>query len=87
MCHAATWMIDNCRGGHGPVWRKWANLAQRIYPELPPITRCHNYEISYKFYYTCTACSYSIGRHSKSVDTATQVCPRCRGQLQLGKGQ
>nr|SVE82430.1 EOG090X0464 [Daphnia magna] len=85
LCHAATWMIDNCRGGHGPVWRKWANRALKIFPELPPITRCHNYEISFKFYYNCVRCKYSVGRHSKSIDTTTHVCPMCRGQLQLSQ--
>nr|SVE85421.1 EOG090X0464 [Daphnia pulicaria] len=85
LCHAATWIIDNCRGGHGPVWRKWANQALHTFPELPPITRCHNYEISYKFYYNCVSCKYSAGRHSKSIDTSTHVCPVCRGQLQLSK--
>nr|SVE74109.1 EOG090X0464 [Daphnia barbata] len=85
LCHAATWMIDNCRGGHGPVWRAWANRALETFPELPPITRCHNYEISYKFYYNCVSCKYSTGRHSKSIDTATHVCPICRGQLKLSK--
>nr|CAG4641600.1 EOG090X0464 [Eurycercus lamellatus] len=83
LCHASTWMIDNCRGGHGPVWRKWANLALHVFPELPPISRCHNYEISYKFYYNCSICSFSTGRHSKSVDTSTHVCPMCKGKLQL----
>nr|SVE89188.1 EOG090X0464 [Daphnia sinensis] len=85
LCHAATWMIDNCRGGHGPVWRKWANRALKIFPELPPITRCHNYEISFKFYYNCVRCKYSVGRHSKSIDTTTHVCPLCKGQLQLSQ--
>nr|CAG4643124.1 EOG090X0464 [Ilyocryptus agilis] len=84
LCHASTWMIDNCRGGHGPVWRKWANSAVKTFPELPQITRCHNYEISYKFYYNCTVCSFSTGRHSKSIDTATHVCPLCLSKLQLG---
>nr|CAG4647806.1 EOG090X0464 [Moina brachiata]SVE92939.1 EOG090X0464 [Moina brachiata] len=85
LCHAATWTIDNCRGGHGPMWRKWANRALKAFPELPPITRCHNYEIAYKFYYNCVVCSFSTGRHSKSVDTATHVCPMCRGRLELSK--
>nr|SVE78787.1 EOG090X0464 [Daphnia lumholtzi] len=85
LCHAATWMIDNCRGGHGPVWRKWANRALKIFSELPPITRCHNYEISFKFYYNCIRCKYSVGRHSKSIDTTTHVCPLCKGRLQLSQ--
>lgn len=68
------------------MWRRWANRALKAFPELPPITRCHNYEIAYKFYYNCVVCSFSTGRHSKSVDTATHVCPMCRGRLELSKG-
>nr|CAG4640768.1 EOG090X0464 [Eulimnadia texana] len=83
LCHAATWMLDECRGGHGPIWRSWANHARSVFPELPPISRCHNYEITYKYRYKCTVCSYSIGRHSKSIDTSTRVCPFCRNRLQL----
>nr|CAG4642430.1 EOG090X0464 [Evadne anonyx] len=84
MCHAATWMIDNYRAaGHGPVWKKYARLVNRVFPELPVVTRCHNYEITYKFYYNCGRCYFSTGRHSKSIDTTTHVCPYCRGTLQL----
>lgn len=35
-----------------------ANEAMKIFPELPPIRRCHNYEIKTKFTYKCTSCGY-----------------------------
>lgn len=73
--------------GHGPVWKKYARLVHRVFPELPIVTRCHNYEITYKFYYNCCRCSFSTGRHSKSIDTTTHVCPYCRGALQLSSGK
>jgi len=58
MCHAASWIIDDVSDGHGVFWTKWANKATKIFPELPPIRRCHNYEIKTKFTYRCTNCGY-----------------------------
>lgn len=38
LCHAATWLINKDKACvHGPTWRGWANRANKIYPELPPI--------------------------------------------------
>ena len=39
-------------------------------------------------YYTgvlvrCVQCGYSIGRHSKSLDTERKVCGHCHGRFQL----
>lgn len=56
MCHAATWIIDKDRGCHGPVWKGWANRANKIYPELPSIQVCHSYNIEYKYTYKCEMC-------------------------------
>ncbi|KAI2657237.1 Acidic repeat-containing protein [Labeo rohita] len=72
MCHAATWLINNVRDGHGPFWRLYARKAMLAHPELPMVTRCHSYDINYK-----------IGRHSKSLDTTKFVCALCTGQLVL----
>lgn len=55
MCHAATW-IFNKEKGHGPVWRAWASRANKAYPELPVINRCHSYDIEYKYTYKCDMC-------------------------------
>ncbi|XP_074691652.1 germ cell nuclear acidic protein [Strix aluco] len=84
-CHAATWLINGVRDGHGRFWRFYANKAAVIHPELPVVTRCHTYEINYKFIYECVRCSASIGRHSKSLDTERFVCAFCGGQLVLSQ--
>lgn len=55
MCHAATW-IFNKQKGHGATWKSWAKRANTVFPELPPITVCHNYDIEYKYTYKCDMC-------------------------------
>ncbi|XP_027756537.1 acidic repeat-containing protein [Empidonax traillii] len=90
VCHAATWLINGVRDGHGRFWRFYANKSAVIHPELPVVTRCHSYEINYKFTYECVQCKARIGRHSKSLDTERFVCAFCGGRLCLrqppGKG-
>ncbi|XP_048032800.1 germ cell nuclear acidic protein [Megalobrama amblycephala] len=83
MCHAATWLINNVRDGHGPFWRLHARKAMLAHPELPMVTRCHSYDINYKYQYQCNRCKNTIGRHSKSLDTTKFVCALCTGQLVL----
>ncbi|XP_053812068.1 germ cell nuclear acidic protein [Vidua chalybeata] len=83
VCHAATWLINGIRDGHGRFWRFYANKSAVIHPELPVVTRCHSYEINYKFTYECVRCKATIGRHSQSLDTARFVCAFCGGQLAL----
>ncbi|KYN34813.1 Acidic repeat-containing protein [Trachymyrmex septentrionalis] len=83
MCHAACWIIDNVSDGHGVFWTRWANKAIKTFPELPPIRRCHNYEIKTKYTYKCTNCGYSIGRHSKSLDIEKKRCGYCYGKFEL----
>lgn len=56
MCHAAAWIFDKDRG-HGPKWRAWAKRAMTAFPELPPITVCHDYAIEYKYTYKCDMCN------------------------------
>ncbi|XP_029666839.1 uncharacterized protein LOC115237741 [Formica exsecta] len=83
MCHAAAWLINNVKDCHGPCWRNWAHKAMKTFPELPPITVCHNYQIKTKYTYRCTGCGYSIGRHSKSLDIERKRCGRCLGKFEL----
>ncbi|KAL6479988.1 hypothetical protein MHYP_G00110210 [Metynnis hypsauchen] len=83
MCHAATWLINNVRDGHGPFWKIYARKATLAHPELPMVTRCHSYDINYKYQYQCNRCKNTIGRHSKSLDTQKYVCALCTGQLVL----
>ncbi|KAM9356754.1 germ cell nuclear acidic protein [Symphorus nematophorus] len=83
MCHAATWLINGVRDGHGNFWKFYARKATVVHPELPMVSRCHSYDIKYKFKYQCTRCQNTIGRHSKSLDTQRFVCALCTGQLVL----
>ncbi|XP_012136730.2 uncharacterized protein LOC100878100 isoform X1 [Megachile rotundata] len=83
MCHAAAWLINDVSDGHGPFWTGWANKAMKTFPELPPIRRCHDYKIKTKFTYRCVNCGYSIGRHSKSLDTEKKRCGHCFGKFEL----
>ncbi|CAI9624138.1 unnamed protein product, partial [Staurois parvus] len=83
VCHAATWLINGVRDGHGQYWRFYARKSTLIHPELPMVTRCHTYEINYKFTYECSRCKNTIGRHSRSLDTERFVCALCKGKLVL----
>ncbi|XP_071452925.1 germ cell nuclear acidic protein-like [Hetaerina americana] len=83
LCHAATWIISEVTGGHGPSWKRWTNKAMAAFPELPPISRCHNYDIVTKYRYQCISCNYSIGRHSKSLDIQRKCCGICGGTFEL----
>ncbi|KAL4648859.1 acidic repeat-containing protein-like [Arapaima gigas] len=83
MCHAATWLINGVRDGHGSFWKLYACKATLAHPELPVVTRCHSYDINYKYQYQCSRCKNTIGRHSKSLDTQRFVCALCTGQLVL----
>ncbi|CAI5786794.1 Hypothetical predicted protein [Podarcis lilfordi] len=83
LCHAAAWLIHGVRDGHGRFWRLYAKKSAVVHPELPVVSRCHNYEIKYKFTYECCRCKNTIGRHSKSLDTQRYVCALCKGQFVL----
>ncbi|XP_064610050.1 germ cell nuclear acidic protein-like [Liolophura sinensis] len=83
LCHAAVWIINGTRDGHGPYWKYWARKSNFVHPELPVINRCHNYSITTKYTYKCVQCGYEIGRHSKSLDTVKKVCGLCRGRFEL----
>ncbi|XP_077589546.1 germ cell nuclear acidic protein [Stigmatopora nigra] len=83
MCHAATWLINGVRDGHGRFWRLYAHKSTLVHPELPVVTRCHSYDIKFKFQYKCTKCQNTIGRHSKSLDTQKFACALCTGKLVL----
>ncbi|XP_019867104.2 germ cell nuclear acidic protein-like isoform X2 [Aethina tumida] len=83
LCHAATWMVNNVSDGHGHYWKAWASKAMKRFPELPPIKRCHDYQIKTKYTYKCTKCGYSFGRHSKSLNTDQKRCGYCHGQFEV----
>ena len=56
MCHAAVWLIDKKGEGHGPYWKQWTMKAMTVFPELPEITRCHDFAVLTKYTYKCEKC-------------------------------
>ncbi|OWJ99500.1 hypothetical protein Celaphus_00009854 [Cervus elaphus hippelaphus] len=83
VCHAASWLLDGIRDSHGDMWRYYARKSNMVHPELPKVTRCHNYKINYKIYYECTQCKSRVGRYSRSLDTTRFICAKCKGSLVL----
>ncbi|XP_060518344.1 germ cell nuclear acidic protein-like isoform X2 [Cylas formicarius] len=83
MCHAAVWIVNMVSNGHGPYWKKWALHAMTIFPELPPIKRCHSYVINTKYTYRCQGCGQTIGRHSKSLNIERKRCGLCYGKFEI----
>ena len=88
LCHVAAWLIDHvAKPPHGKVFKRWADKAMSVFPDLNVAT-CHTYDIHYKFRWQCTNdwCGRVYGRHSNSIDTKKQACGICSGRLEfLGK--
>lgn len=70
ICHAASWLLDDIRDSHGISWQYYAQKCNSVHPELPKVTRCHNYTIHYKIYYECMLCKYSISLNLSWPDSA-----------------
>nr|XP_044620199.1 acidic repeat-containing protein isoform X1 [Equus asinus]XP_044620200.1 acidic repeat-containing protein isoform X1 [Equus asinus] len=81
ICHAASWLLDGIRDSHGDAWKYYARKSNMVHPELPRVTRCHNYKINYKIYYECTQCKFRIGRYTRSLNTERFFCTICKGPL------
>ncbi|XP_077003110.1 germ cell nuclear acidic protein [Tamandua tetradactyla] len=81
ICHAASWLLDGIRDSHGEAWKYYAKKSNMVHPELPRVTRCHNYKINYRIHYECTQCKSRIGRYTRSLNTDRFICARCRGSL------
>lgn len=85
MCHAAVWLVNKQKCQHGPLWQTWASRCNLILPQINVPTRCHNYEISYRFLYKCRKCNWKVGRHSKCPRLLESNCPNCGGPTYLEK--
>ena len=84
LCHAAAWVVDGTmKPAHGSCFKKWATKAMQAVSDVT-VTTTHDYEIDYKYAWSCTnpSCMVVVKRHSRSVDVEKQVCGRCRGHLQ-----
>ncbi|KAK5664716.1 hypothetical protein QVD99_008264 [Batrachochytrium dendrobatidis] len=85
MCHAACWVIDGDNSNpHGKLFKAWGDRAMNAYEHIK-VSRCHSYDIAYKFTYSCTnvKCGRNYGRHSKSINVATHGCGYCKSKLIL----
>uniref|UniRef100_A0A0A1X4E5 Acidic repeat-containing protein n=1 Tax=Zeugodacus cucurbitae TaxID=28588 RepID=A0A0A1X4E5_ZEUCU len=82
LCHAATW-IFNGEGGHGSTWKQWALKANQVFPEIPKIGVCHQYDIEYKYTYKCTLCAAKSHAHSKSKKVENIRCSFCHGAIEI----
>ncbi|XP_053110615.1 germ cell nuclear acidic protein-like isoform X3 [Hemicordylus capensis] len=78
LCHAAVWLLHGVREGHGRFWSLYAKKSALIHPELPVVSRCHNYEIKYKFSYECSRCK-NVCRGGRA-HPATEGCS-CPGAV------
>uniref|UniRef100_A0A0K8SMS5 SprT-like domain-containing protein n=1 Tax=Lygus hesperus TaxID=30085 RepID=A0A0K8SMS5_LYGHE len=83
MCHAAVWLLDRKKDGHGSYWKAWTYKAREAFPELLPINTCHSYSRDWKFTWECISCGYTIGRMTKSFNTERFSCGRCHGRFEL----
>lgn len=82
LCHAATWLFNGDKG-HGSQWKAWAAKANHLFPELPKITVCHEYNIEYKYTYQCDMCHSKSYSHSKSKKTENIRCAYCHGSISI----
>ena len=83
LVHAAVWILEGVsKPPHGADFKRWAKIAMSKVPDVT-VTTTHNYEIQYKFNWGCVnpKCSFTIGRHSRSVDTIRHRCGLCKGKL------
>ncbi|XP_032187747.1 acidic repeat-containing protein isoform X2 [Mustela erminea] len=81
ICHAASWLLDGIRDSHGDAWKYYAKKSNMVHPELPMVTRCHNYKINYRIHYECTRCKTRVGRYTRSLNTDRFICAKCKGPL------
>ncbi|XP_010591062.1 germ cell nuclear acidic protein isoform X1 [Loxodonta africana] len=81
ICHAACWLLDGVQDSHGDTWKYYANKSNMVHPELPRVTRCHNYKINYRIHYECTQCKFRVGRYTRSLNTKRFTCAKCKGPL------
>lgn len=83
LVHAAVWILEGVsKPPHGKSFKVWAKIAMSKIPDVV-VTTTHKYEINYKFEWKCVnpSCSFTIGRHSRSVDLLRHRCGQCKGEL------
>ncbi|OLL22829.1 HMG box-containing protein [Neolecta irregularis DAH-3] len=82
-CHLTTWILSGVtKRPHGKEFKSWGNKVMKVFPKVP-VTTTHQYEIYYKFRWTCSnpLCAREYGRQSKSIDPEKHICSICQGRL------
>lgn len=84
LCHAAAFLVDGVtKPPHGECFKKWANVAMKLIPEIT-VSTTHSYVTNtHKFAWACTNndCRIIIKRHSNSVHVDKHVCGKCKSKL------
>jgi len=82
-CHIENMVMrGGCRKGfrhHGKEFMNCKAKVEKIFGAEISIT--HNYEINYRFAWTCTECGIDYRRRTKSVDVERDRCGECKGKL------
>ena len=76
-------LIDGTTGAHSPAFYAWGRRAERAFPNIPKVARCHNYETATTQYqYQCinVVCAQVITRGTK---TTTSKCSKCGNRYRL----
>lgn len=83
-CHLANILVSNIKKEpHGPSFRAWGAKVTAQFEDIT-VTRCHSYQIDYKYIWRCAnpLCAQDYKRHSKSIDPSRQKCGICRAHLE-----
>lgn len=84
-CHLANFMVSNIKTQpHGASFQAWGAKCSRAFGDRGVVvTTKHNYEIEYKYIWTCVNewCAQEFKRQSKSIDPARHACGSCKSKL------
>ncbi|PVH75550.1 hypothetical protein DL98DRAFT_389527, partial [Cadophora sp. DSE1049] len=77
-CHLATFIINDGNGGHGMLFKSWAEkCTEAFHHRGVTVTTKHSYKIHYGYVWKCTICTVEVKRHSKSVNAERVKCRFC----------
>lgn len=82
MCHYAQFALDKTdfrRIGHGPDFKRWAQVVMARMPGVSITTR-HSYEVHKKYSWICSKCS----RVNKSHTLGKRKCLKCKEKVIIG---
>jgi hypothetical protein len=72
LCHAAAWIIEGIKKPpHGEAFQRWGQRAFLI--TGLPVTRCHNYNVSYKHNWKCVGNSTTTTTTTATTKTTNHM--------------